>query len=247
MKLPPPKNGGVYVVAHRGAHQGIPENSLPAFRRAIELGCDFVEIDVRTTKDGRFVIIHNAKIDSYFPGKTGQVSEMTFSQIRELDLGEKFGPHSRGIFVPSFEEVLKLCKGKIGIYLDLKSAPVARLVKLIKEQNMEQSVLWYGTPEDLGEVKLLCKECLPMPDPYLESLLPMMLKTFHPRVLATAFDRMSPAFVEKCHSAGAIVIADESQADPVAWEKPLSWGLDGIQTDKPKELIEYLKRRKKQR
>ncbi|MFP6616763.1 MAG: glycerophosphodiester phosphodiesterase [Candidatus Hydrogenedentota bacterium] len=48
----PPRNGGIYVIAHRGAHQGIPENTLEAYQKAIDLGCDFVEIDVRTTKDG---------------------------------------------------------------------------------------------------------------------------------------------------------------------------------------------------
>ena len=44
--LKPPRNGGVYVIAHRGAHQGPPENSLPAYQKAIDLGCDFVEVDV---------------------------------------------------------------------------------------------------------------------------------------------------------------------------------------------------------
>jgi len=57
--LPPPKNGVMYVVAHRGAHKGIPENTLAAYAKAIEFGCDFVEIDVRTTKDGVLVSIHN--------------------------------------------------------------------------------------------------------------------------------------------------------------------------------------------
>jgi len=50
-------------------HNGIPENSLAAYQKAIDLGCDFVEIDVRTTKDGRFVSVHNSTIDSYVEGK----------------------------------------------------------------------------------------------------------------------------------------------------------------------------------
>ena len=50
-----PRNGGIYVVAHRGVHEGIPENTLAAYRKAIELGADFVEIDVRETKDGALV------------------------------------------------------------------------------------------------------------------------------------------------------------------------------------------------
>jgi hypothetical protein len=50
-KLPQPRHGGVYVVAHRGAHNGIPENTIAAYKAAIEMGVDFVEIDLRTTRD----------------------------------------------------------------------------------------------------------------------------------------------------------------------------------------------------
>ncbi|MEO2048003.1 MAG: glycerophosphodiester phosphodiesterase family protein [Pirellulales bacterium] len=60
-----PKHSGIYVVAHRGAHTGIPDNSLAAYEKAIELGVDFVEIDIRATKDGKLVSIHNASIDAY--------------------------------------------------------------------------------------------------------------------------------------------------------------------------------------
>jgi len=56
--LPKPKQGNTYVVAHRGVHNGIPENTLAAYQKAIDLGCDFVEIDIRKTKDGRFVSVH---------------------------------------------------------------------------------------------------------------------------------------------------------------------------------------------
>ena len=73
--LKEPKNG-VYVIAHRGAHNGIPENSLAAYRKAIDLGCDFVEIDVRTTKDGKFVSIHNSRVDEYVTGVKAKVSDL---------------------------------------------------------------------------------------------------------------------------------------------------------------------------
>ncbi|PXX29210.1 glycerophosphodiester phosphodiesterase family protein [Arenibacter sp. ARW7G5Y1] len=63
--LPKPKNGNTYFTAHRGSHNGIPENSLAAYQKAIELGCDFVEIDIRTTKNGKLVSVHNATIDAY--------------------------------------------------------------------------------------------------------------------------------------------------------------------------------------
>jgi glycerophosphoryl diester phosphodiesterase len=51
----PPNQGGIYVIAHCGAHRGIPENTLAAYQKAIQIGADFVEIDLRTTKDGEFI------------------------------------------------------------------------------------------------------------------------------------------------------------------------------------------------
>ncbi|MCB0684956.1 MAG: hypothetical protein KDC53_00485, partial [Saprospiraceae bacterium] len=62
-RLSPPKHGETYVIAHRGAHKDAPENSLPAYQKAIDLGCDFIEIDVRSTNDSELVSIHNADID----------------------------------------------------------------------------------------------------------------------------------------------------------------------------------------
>src|SRR5262245_18834783 len=83
--LRPPRHGGVYVVAHRGAHQGIPENSLAVYQRAIELGVDFVEIDIRMTKDGVPVSRHNDSVDAYVKGAKGRVEDMMFDDLRELD------------------------------------------------------------------------------------------------------------------------------------------------------------------
>ncbi len=73
--LPKSKNGNTYFTAHRGAHNGIPENYLAAYQKAIELGCDFVEIYIRTTKDGKLVSVHNATIDAYVMAEKGKVKE----------------------------------------------------------------------------------------------------------------------------------------------------------------------------
>jgi glycerophosphoryl diester phosphodiesterase len=62
--FPKPKHGNTYVIAHRGAHNGIPENSLAAFQKAIDLACDFIEIDTRLTKDKVVVSVHNLTIDA---------------------------------------------------------------------------------------------------------------------------------------------------------------------------------------
>jgi glycerophosphoryl diester phosphodiesterase len=238
--LLPPKHGGIYVAAHRGAHQGIPENSLAAYQKAIDLGADFVEIDVRTTKDGKFVSVHNSTIDAYVPGQTGKVADLTLDELRALDIGSRVGPEWAGTKIPTFEEILDLCKGKIGIYLDLKEAPVKPLADAIMARGMEHQVLWYASVDELKELEEICPECIGMPDPGPEENLPKLLET-KPRVVASVWRFYSPAFVKACHDAGAIVMVDES--DPSCWEDAIAWGSDGIQTDHPEELIALLKNR----
>ena len=246
LPINPPKHDGIYVVAHRGLHNGIPENTIPAYQKAIELDVDFVEIDVRTTKDGKFVSIHNDSIDAYVPGKTGKVKDFTLEELRSFDVGSRIGPEWKGTQIPTFEEILDQCKGKCGVYLDLKEAPIAPLVKLIKKRDMESDVIWFGTVnsiEAFKELQKLCPECVPMPDPGPESNLPILFEELKPRVIASAWKRYSSTFAEKCHAQGAIVIMDDS--DPGCWEQAIEWGVDGIQTDHPKELIELLEKKQK--
>jgi glycerophosphoryl diester phosphodiesterase len=239
--LPSPKHGGVYVVAHRGAHNGIPENSLPAYQKAIDLGADFVEIDVRTTKDGNFVSVHNATIDAYVKGGSGKVKDMTLAELRALDIGLRVGPEWKGTRIPTFEEILVLCKGRIGIYLDLKDGEISKLVKIVKKHEMERDVFWYTWPANIKKLKQICDKCVGMPDPIFERNLPYIIRELRPRVIAATWDRYSKSFVETCHAAGAIVIVDES--DPSCWADAIAWGSDGIQTDHPEKLIEFLKAR----
>lgn len=241
--LKPPKHGGIYVVAHRGAHEGIPENSLAAYQKAIDLECDFVEIDVRTTKDGKFVSVHNSTIDSYVPGKTGKVKEMTLDELRALDIGARVGDQWKGTKIPTFEEILDLCKGKIGIYLDLKDAPVPELVKVVQAKGMEKEVIWYVGGKNLSDLKSSCPECFEMPDPGPEKNLAKLLDEHKPRIVASVWEFLSKSFVESCHKAGAIVICDEDGTD--CWKDMLAWGTDGIQTDHPADLIEYLQKNPK--
>ena len=99
-QLRQPKNAGIYVIAHRGAHIGIPENTLAAYQKAIDIGADFVEIDLRTTRDSGFVSIHNRTVDAYLNGITGEVAEFTLAELRALDIGSRLGPEWRGTRIP---------------------------------------------------------------------------------------------------------------------------------------------------
>lgn len=242
--LPEPRHGGVYVVAHRGAHNGIPENTLAAYEAAIEMGVDFVEVDLRTTLDGHIVSIHNKDIDSYVTdGRSGLVSEMTIEQLRQLDIGSRISPQWSGERIPTFEEILELCKGRVGIYLDLKDASVDKLVSIVNKWDMARQVLWYADFDELERVAELCPECILMPDPGPEANLPNVIEHFEPSVIAAVWRYYSRSFAEKCHQAGAIVIVDESS--PSCWQDALTWNTDGIQTNQPEQLIYVLEHRKR--
>jgi glycerophosphoryl diester phosphodiesterase len=235
---------GIYVIAHRGAHHGMPENSIPAYRKAIELGCDFVEIDIRTTKDGRFVSIHDSKIDDYVPGAKGKVNEFTYDELRAFDIGTKKGTEWEGTRIPSFEEILELCHGKIGIYLDLKSAPVDKLVEIIKKYGMERDIIWYISASDskgLDELKANCPECVAMPDPGSKNNIKTIKDKFNACILATDMNQLGSDFVKTAHLNNIMVISDDKEGTKEEWKKMLDWQTDGIQTNKPEKLISFLK------
>jgi glycerophosphoryl diester phosphodiesterase len=241
-----PRNG-TYVIAHRGAHIGIPENSLAAYQKAIDLGCDYVEIDVRTTKDGKFVSIHNSKVDEYVTGVKGKVSELNLVELRSLDIGLNTGPEWKGTKIPTFEEILDLCKGKTGIYLDLKAAEVSRLVEVIKKYNMEKDIIWYisaSDTKDIDELKKSCPDCILMPDPGSQENIKTVVSKFNPCILATDVDKLGEKFVNTAHQCNTLVISDEKEGTETEWRQMLDWKTDGIQTDNPEKLISFLKSRK---
>ena len=91
------------IFAHRGYRTKYPENTLLAFRMAIETGCDGIELDVQLSKDGEIVIIHDESVDRTTNG-SGAVCDMTFAQLRELDAG-------LGERIPLLSEYFDLVEG----------------------------------------------------------------------------------------------------------------------------------------
>src|ERR1700738_2528650 len=100
--LPACKNNYV-VIAHRGDHTELPENTLAAYASAIKLGVDYVEVDLRTTKDNFLVILHNETVDRMTNGK-GKVKEFGYTAIRALAIAGN--ANNRSYTIPSFKEVL---------------------------------------------------------------------------------------------------------------------------------------------
>ena len=109
----------IYVAAHRGASASHPENTMEAFRAAIEMGVDQIETDVRITADGELVLIHDATVDRTTNG-TGKVAQMTLAELKALDAGCKKDPKFIGAKIPTFRELLELVKDHPTMTLDIE-------------------------------------------------------------------------------------------------------------------------------
>jgi glycerophosphoryl diester phosphodiesterase len=109
-------------VAHRGHSIAYPENTLEAYRKAIELGVEMIECDVNITRDGQLVMMHDSTLDRTTNG-VGRVSGSTWDEVQRLDAGGKFKPEFAGVRVPSTEETLLLFK-EAGIFscIEVKGA-----------------------------------------------------------------------------------------------------------------------------
>ncbi len=146
------------LCAHRGAMETHPENTIPAFRAAVEAGAHMIEFDVWLTKDRRMVVIHDSSVDRTTNG-TGKVSELTFDEIRALDAGSRKAFEFAGIQIPTPEEVLNVLPHNVWINIHIKGAGelpamIARLVEA--EGRLHQAFLACGS-----EAARVAKEAVP--------------------------------------------------------------------------------------
>lgn len=122
----------VQITAHRGGKGIAPENTIPAFLKSIEQKVDFVELDVRLTKDNELVVFHdeNAK---RVTGKNRKIKDMTLEEIKSLDAGSFFSKEYEGTQIPTLEEVVNVCKDKVKLNIEIK--------KQNKNENIEEKVI----------------------------------------------------------------------------------------------------------
>lgn len=150
---------GMVIMSHRGDSKEAPENTLPAIRLAIEKNADYVEIDVRETKDGQIVVMHDGSVFRT-TGVKENVSDMTYDEIRRLDAGSRFSREYAGTRVPLLSEVLEECKSKINVNIEIKVSKddspyfIKNITHMIENMNMEEQCIFQSSNYDcLKEVK----------------------------------------------------------------------------------------------
>ena len=231
-----PQPERIAVIAHRAAHIRNPENSLSSIRAAIELGADYVELDVRTTLDGRLVLMHDATVDRTTNGN-GAVAQMTFKQVGALKLGHEH--------VPTFEEALDIAHGKIDIYVDAKSLTPAALVHALESHDMQGNVVVYAPPVFLKSLLSLQPEIKRMPDAVNADTLRNNLMELRPSVIAFNQQDFLIELIAAAKSAHTGIFVDRlgEHDNSEAWQDAIQRGATGIQTDKPGELVQFLRTR----
>ena len=130
------------IIAHRGDWRYAPENFLRGFANCIKSGFDAIEVDVRMTKDGVLVIMHDETVNRTTDGK-GKVSDLTFEEIKKLHLKTPTNYVSDQT-VPSFEEVLNLARGQILVYVDKWQAHKEAVLEMVHRYGMDRQILLAG-------------------------------------------------------------------------------------------------------
>ena len=225
----------IKIVAHRGAAKFAPENTIAAFLKAAEMGAHYAEMDVRQTKDGHFVIMHDRYVNRTTNGK-GEVSEMTLGEIKKLDAGSWFGKKFSGETVPTLREVLQVIKGKILPDIDFKAGDPSALVKILDEEGYlaDSNVTFHGSIQNCNTVTELTSRILIRPAAFDGANgLPRLLDKLDPPIINIDRGAFSEYYVNLIHQKGKLAFVNAlRRADNMKFmQRAIATGPDFLQAD----------------
>lgn len=262
-----PVAGKVLNIAHRGASAYAPEHTLVAYRKALLMGADYLEIDLQMTKDGYLIAMHDDTVNRTTNG-TGAVKDLTLQQIKQLDAGSWFNKkHPQfaqdsyaGLRVPLLEEIFRTFGKRAKYYIEIKSPETnpgieEKLLQLIRRYKLLAGD-GRGNPviiESFSSASLAKIHKLEPRQPLVQLLWfvgPSPAQDFelgkirsYAIGVAPNYSYLTAAYVRKAHSYGLLVhpytIDDESDM-----LKLISWGADGLITNRPNRLQQMLQKRR---
>ncbi|MBK9315205.1 MAG: hypothetical protein IPM55_13330 [Acidobacteria bacterium] len=232
------------VIAHRGASRAEPENTLRAFDLAIRQGAQMIELDLHVTSDGNVVVIHDPELD-HTTDLSGRVDKMTLEQVRKANAG-------KGERVPTLEETLDLTMGRIRLYLEIKDPRAAdETLRQIRMRGCEADCmlasfdiqLMRRLGEEVRDIELgiiLGNETFNPVVRWREAFPWIALRNIRYDVLCMQVELCYGMLARRIKASGKklyVWTADEEKV----FERMISYGVDGIVTNEPDRLIEYLK------
>ncbi len=234
---------GIQLMAHRGDGINHPENTLPAFQSAIESGVQWIELDVTQTKDGVLVVHHDEDLRRV-TGQEKKIWEVTYEELKALPVEESMGPAYKNVRIPTLEEAMDLCRGKVKLNIEVKKngheSPdfIDRIVALIGQKQMQGQCMITSFGYDvLTRVKSLDAS---LATGYILSRRPEQFEAY---LAADSFmlsiDLIKPELVKQLHSLGKQVSV-WTVNDPYSVKKCVEAGADSLITDKPDYVREAL-------
>ena len=231
-------SSGLIYIGHRGTRTSYDENTIEAFKKAIEFGASFIEFDVRKTKDGKFVIIHDSSLDRTTNG-SGLIKNYNYDEI------EKYRTKNHNCVVPLLSKVLEVLKGKVQFMIELKDEGIKdAILKIVKSKNVFEECIFSGRNlTDLQEIKKkypktrICYNItkgfgLKINDFLRFGRLNQL--SFKPDFISLRSNLISVQFIKICHDNDIKSLAWDfiSYHDPISKIKSLiDLGIDGILFD----------------
>jgi len=233
------------IISHRGASAEAPENTLSAFKRAIELSSDFIEFDVQLTKDKIPVIFHDDDLSRITNNQCNlSVSDLTLKELQSLDVGSWFNKKFASERIPTLKQALELERGDVGLMIELKetkidiSGFVSRTLDILEPHlNEAQILIGSFSPEIIDEVNRQCPEISTIGITNdIENL--RKHQELRSKVFVLKHTLIEKELVSSLHKEGKIVWTYTIDG-PELIDKVLKAGVDGLITNNPKESISY--------
>ncbi len=240
-------------VAHRGHSIAYPENTLEAYRKAIELGVEMIECDVNISSDRTLVMMHDPTLDRT-TRESGRVSAATWEEIQRLDAGQKFKQEFAGVRVPSAEETLLLykeagilsCFEVKGADLDESNRIALELVDLFVKHNMLEKAFMSSYHHEALQLALakcpellLAPERLPDDAPADPPEAVRQAKSFPAPVLQHQYTVLTPEVVNVLHE-NEIAVWSWSTTDEPSLVFSIEAGADALMGDDVQLMLEIL-------
>jgi glycerophosphoryl diester phosphodiesterase len=227
------------VSAHRGNSEIAPENTLTSFQKTLEIGVDYIEIDVRTTKEGQLVILHDGSLDRTTTGK-GRLKDFTLTELKNLSAGAKFSAEFESEKIPTLEETLSLVahwnathKTKTNLYVDCKDVLVEPLLLALQKYKLLKDAVFYGSDEYLLALKKANKRLKIMPSLKDEKQIPIKKKALKPYAFDVSWSILNTELVKQIHKEHIKVFTDVLGFYDISnnYLKAVEYKVDVIQTD----------------
>ena len=233
----------IEVVVHRGANALAPENTIASADSALAHGAKWIEVDVRSSKDGVFFNLHDDSLERTTNGK-GRLADMLSSDIRKLDAGAWFSSKYAATSVPTIAEMLEHLRGKAKVFFDVKrGTSVVQLVKLVREKGFaKNSFFWFGDEGMLKEFVRIAPEMkVKVNAPTIERL-KYWQSICKPAYVEISPQKLTPLFLEYCHRYGILVMAACQEDDISQYQMCIDKNADLVNLDRP-EIFQKVQRR----